>query len=134
MIDHTTFRVRDLSRSRQFFVEALAPLGYQVVAEFPQGIGLGVGDRPDFWVVLGAPSTAGVHVAFTAGKRAAVDAFHAAALKAGGLNNGAPGIRARYHPAYYGAFVLDPEGNNIEAVCHEPQGRATTQGPDRHQR
>jgi catechol 2,3-dioxygenase-like lactoylglutathione lyase family enzyme len=133
MIDHATFRVGDLSRSRRFFVEALAPLGYRVVAEYPQGIGLGAGARADFWVILGAPGTTGVHVAFAAETRAAVDAFHAAALKAGGVNNGAPGVRARYHPEYYGAFVLDPEGNNVEAVCHEPQGPAPAGGRDRRE-
>lgn len=133
MIDHVTFRVGDLSRSRRFFVEALAPLGYRVIAEYPQGIGLAAGAGTDVWVVLGAPGTTGAHVAFAAGDRAAVDAFHAAALKAGGRNNGAPGIRARYHPGYYGAFVLDPEGNNIEAVCHESQGRTPAGGPDGRQ-
>jgi catechol 2,3-dioxygenase-like lactoylglutathione lyase family enzyme len=133
MIDHATFRVADLSRSRRFFVAALAPLGYRVVREYPHGIGMGSGARPDFWVVLGAPITTGVHVAFVVARRAEVDAFHAAALKAGGVNNGAPGVRARYHPDYYGAFVLDPEGNNIEAVCHEPQGGPPAGGPDGRQ-
>jgi len=120
-IDHLGLDVSDYERSKAFYEEALAPLGMTVLMEPAPGIcGLG-GDYPFFWIGqrdLG-PQT-GVHVAFTAKDREMVDAFHAAALAAGGSDNGGPGVREIYHPNYYGAFVLDPDGNNVEAVCHKP--------------
>jgi catechol 2,3-dioxygenase-like lactoylglutathione lyase family enzyme len=121
MLDHMTLTVSDLARSKAFFLGALAPLGHGVIMEFPGVVGLGSRGRPFFWIHPGRTGTDTVHVAFQCSDRKAVDAFHAAALEAGGKDNGAPGLRAHYHPAYYGAFVLDPDGNNIEAVCHTPE-------------
>jgi catechol 2,3-dioxygenase-like lactoylglutathione lyase family enzyme len=122
MIDHTGLLVTDLQKSRHFYEQALAPLGYAMLFEVPGGAGLGFGEpaKPDFWVGKGAPNTPRLHVAFRANSRAIVDAFYRAALAAGGNDNGAPGVRPHYHPNYYGAFVLDPDGHNIEAVCHTP--------------
>ena len=117
MIDHISLAVRDFEASKRFFAAALAPLGYKVVMEFPNVAGLGAGGKPDFWISareLG-PST---HIAFASSDRATVDEFYKAAIAAGGKDNGEPGLRTMYHPNYYGAFVLDPDGNNIEAVCH----------------
>jgi len=119
MLDHVSIGVSDFARSKAFYQQALKPLGLSVV----MGDGRtsdGFGDtRPFFWIGQ-APGAASerVHVAFTAATRAAVDAFYAAALAAGGLDNGPPGLRPHYHPSYYGAFVHDPDGHNIEAVCH----------------
>jgi catechol 2,3-dioxygenase-like lactoylglutathione lyase family enzyme len=118
MIDHLTVHVSDLDRSLAFYAAALAPLGYVVIMEFPGAAGLGAGGKPDLWLAPSA-SIVPTHVAFAA-DRASVAAFHAAAVAAGGRDNGQPGLRAQYHPNYYGAFVLDPDGNNIEAVCHAP--------------
>jgi catechol 2,3-dioxygenase-like lactoylglutathione lyase family enzyme len=126
MIDHTGLNVSDYQKSKAFYLAALAPLGYQVVMELPGsivphgGMGLGVPPKPDFWVAGGKPNVPPLHVAFRAQNRAQVDAFYKAALAAGGRDNGPPGPRAHYHPNYYGAFVLDPDGHNIEAVCHDP--------------
>jgi len=121
MLDHIIITVEDYVKSREFYEKALAPLGYQVSMEFGQGCGFSVLDKPDFWITQGEKVTPHIHVAFTSRDREAVDAFHAAALAAGGTDNGAPGLREDYHPNYYGAFVLDPDGHNIEAVCHRPQ-------------
>ncbi|MFO0585211.1 MAG: VOC family protein [Anaeromyxobacter sp.] len=126
MIDHVTVTVRDHARSRAFYLAALAPVGHGRLVELPPGPDGGVAsgfcheDGSDFWFREGAPQGRPVHVAFRAPTRAAVDAFHAAALAAGGRDNGAPGLRPQYHAHYYAAFVLDPDGNNVEAVCHEP--------------
>ena len=121
MIDHTAVHVRDLTKSKAFYRDALAPLGYTVLMEVGDfAVGLGVAPKPDFWLGEGVPNVPPVHVAFRADTRAQVDAFYKAALAAGGRDNGAPGIRAHYHPNYYGAFLLDPDGNNVEAVCHFP--------------
>ncbi|HTA64165.1 MAG TPA: VOC family protein [Xanthomonadaceae bacterium] len=127
MLDHIGFPVADLARSRAFYVAALAPLGFAPVMDVTreqtggyEGTGFGAAGRPQFWIGNGERSGSAVHVAFTAADRAAVDAFHRAALAAGGTDNGAPGLRPHYHPGYYGAFVLDMDGNNIEAVCHTP--------------
>ena len=121
MIDHLGLRVSDYAESKRFFASALAPLGYQVVMEFGGSVaGLGVEGKPDFWISQGE-SGGPVHVAFASPDRATVDAFYQAALAAGGSDNGAPGLRPEYHPSYYGAFVLDPDGNNVEAVCHRPE-------------
>jgi catechol 2,3-dioxygenase-like lactoylglutathione lyase family enzyme len=128
MLDHTGLHVSDPRRSRAFYEKALAPLGYTVLREIPTQFtggkvvfGLGVAPKPDFWVAEGTPESPRSHIAFRAESRAVVDAFHAAALAAGGKDNGAPGLRPHYHEHYYGAFVLDPDGHNIEAVIHTPQ-------------
>ena len=115
MIDHVVLKVRDGARSKEFYAAALAPLGLELTKEFPGTSGFGRDGKPWFWVREG-DSVGGTHVAFMAADRATVEAFHAAALAAGGTDNGAPGERPHYHPGYYGAFVLDPDGNNIEAV------------------
>ena len=122
MIDHTGLLVTELQKSRRFYEQALAPLGYAMLFEVPGVAGIGFGEpaKPDFWVGQGTPNTPRLHVAFRAKSRAIVDAFYKAALAAGGTDNGPPGVRAHYHPNYYGAFVLDPDGHNIEAVCHTP--------------
>jgi catechol 2,3-dioxygenase-like lactoylglutathione lyase family enzyme len=117
MIDHVTLPVSDLERSQAFYLAALAPLGYQVFRRFPEGVGLAAGGKPDLW--LARQAVASVHLALRAPTRSLVDAFHAAALAAGGRDHGAPGVRPHYHPSYYGAFVLDPDGHNLEVVCHE---------------
>lgn len=123
MIDHTGFLVSDLQKSRRFYEQALAPLGYAMLFEVPGGVGMGFGEppKPDFWIGQGTPNTPRIHVAFRANSRSVVDAFYKAALAAGGKDNGPPGPRPHYHPNYYGAFVLDPDGHNIEAVCHTPE-------------
>ncbi|HET6981685.1 MAG TPA: VOC family protein [Myxococcaceae bacterium] len=125
MIDHSGLKVSDPVKSRRFYEAALAPLGYRVVMEVPTQytgglvvLGFGVPPKPDFWVAQGTPETPRVHVAFRAGSKAEVDAFHRAALAAGGRDNGPPGPRPHYHDKYYGGFVLDPDGHNIEAVFH----------------
>jgi catechol 2,3-dioxygenase-like lactoylglutathione lyase family enzyme len=117
MLDHISLRVQDHSRAVAFYRAALAPLGYQVMMEYPGATGLGAG-MPDFWLMTTEQPLNPTHIAFSA-DREAVDAFHVAALAAGGTDNGPPGLRADYHPHYYGAFVRDPEGNNVEVVCHE---------------
>jgi len=127
MLDHIGLTVTDFKRAKAFFDAALAPLGINVVMSVSAAetgsdphVGYGSGDKPYFWIGTGGPATGRLHAAFAAKDRASVDAFYAAALAAGGRDNGAPGIRAHYHPNYYGAFVLDPDGHNIEAVCHAP--------------
>ena len=124
MIDHVGVNVSDYERSRDFYTRALAPLGYSLLMEPMPGIGgFGKDRKPDFWIAQPRePTTRNVHVALAAPDSETVDAFHAAALEAGGTDNGEPGLREIYHPTYYGAFVLDPDGNNIEAVCHRPPG------------
>jgi len=120
MFDHVGLNVQDYPRSRAFYEQALAPLGYGVVMAFDEwkSCGLGTDGKPSFWIAQREPYGTGTHVAFACPDRATVDAFHAAAVAAGGTDNGPPGIREHYHPHYYGAFVLDPDGNNAEAVCH----------------
>jgi catechol 2,3-dioxygenase-like lactoylglutathione lyase family enzyme len=130
MLDHMTFRVADLARTKAFYLPVLATLGYELKAEFAfdgqRMVGLGQGSTVDTWFIEGPSpwngptATTGCHLAWSAQNRAAVDAFHAAAVAAGARSNGAPGLRPHYHPHYYGAFVVDPDGNNIEAVCHAP--------------
>ena len=127
MIDHIGFPVSDYERAKAFYSKALAPLGYSLVMEVSQeqtghdpAAGFGADGKPDFWIGARDAVITGAHVAFTAPDRATVDAFHAAALAAGGRDNGGPGPRPNYHRHYYGAFVLDPDGHNIEAVCHAP--------------
>ena len=119
MIDHAGVTVANVARSKMFYRTALAPLGYTMLMEWEQFAGFGVAPKPDFWIGQGVPNEPRVHVAFRADTRAMVDAFHRAALAAGGRDNGAPGLRPHYHENYYGAFVLDPDGHNIEAVCHD---------------
>jgi catechol 2,3-dioxygenase-like lactoylglutathione lyase family enzyme len=121
MIDHVGIRVRDLARSAEFYRLALRPLGYEVLRGFDFGVGLGRDGKPDLWLYPGEPPTESVHVAVAAADRAAVRAFHAAALEAGGTERDAPRLRPEYHPTYYGAFVTDPDGYNLEAVCHAPE-------------
>jgi catechol 2,3-dioxygenase-like lactoylglutathione lyase family enzyme len=118
MIDHIGIQVVDVDASVAFYTRALAPLGYVLVMRVAQFAGFGIAGKPDFWIGAGKP-TDSIHVAFRAAGRAQVRAFHEAALAAGGKDNGPPGIREIYHPNYYGAFVLDPDGHNVEAVCHE---------------
>ena len=120
MLDHIGVAVSDFSKSKEFFKKALAPLGYQVLMEFPDAAGFGKDGKPDFW--LGQGKTAGsTHVAFVAERRRIVDEFYKAAIAAGGRDNGGPGLRPQYHPTYYGAFVFDLDGNNVEAVCHQAE-------------
>jgi catechol 2,3-dioxygenase-like lactoylglutathione lyase family enzyme len=121
MIDHTGVNVSDFEASRRFYAAALAPLGYELLLEFNASVaGFGEQGKPDFWIAQGEPNTPRIHVAFRADTRREVDAFYDAALGAGARDNGAPGLRPQYHPDYYGAFVSDPDGHNIEAVCHTP--------------
>jgi catechol 2,3-dioxygenase-like lactoylglutathione lyase family enzyme len=126
MLDHIGFSVADYARSKAFYEKALAPLGYGLVMEVQQSendspaAGFGAGGKPDFWIGGEGGLNHHVHIAIAAKDRPAVDAFYRAAIAAGGKDNGAPGLRPHYHPNYYGAFVLDPDGHNIEAVCHAP--------------
>lgn len=128
MIDHFGIRVRNFAACRDFYLAALAPIGYELVVQFPnphipngpqvEMAGLGAGGKPDFWLTADTKTQGPVHFCFVAKSADEVDAFHAAALKAGGKDNGGPGLREIYHPNYYGAFVLDPDGNNAEVVFH----------------
>lgn len=127
MIDHTGLVVSDPKKSRAFYEAALAPLAYAVLREIPTQhtagkvvFGMGVKPKPDFWVAEGTPNEPRIHIAFRAESRAQVDAFYAAAMANGGRDNGPPGERPHYHEHYYGAFVLDPDGHNVEAVVHTP--------------
>ena len=128
MIDHIGFPVADYATSKAFYLKALAPLGYALVMEIgadhteskTPAAGFGASGKPDFWIGGEGKLEKPVHVALLAKDRATVDAFHKAALAAGGKDNGGPGLRPHYHPNSYGAFVLDPDGHNIEAVCHAP--------------
>lgn len=126
MIDHTGVTVSDYQKSKNFYSKALAPLGYTLMMEIPASVtggtdvaGFGEPPKPDFWLASGTPQKPHVHVAFRAKTKEQVDAFYAAAIAAGGKDNGKPGPRPHYHANYYGAFVWDPDGHNIEAVCHE---------------
>ena len=126
MIDHIGMPVSDIARATDFYLKALAPLGIGMIMQVPAevtgngaAVGFGADEKPFFWMGEGpVPEGTHVHVAFVASSRADVDAFYQAALAAGGRDNGAPGLRPHYHANYYGAFVLDPDGHNIEAVCH----------------
>jgi catechol 2,3-dioxygenase-like lactoylglutathione lyase family enzyme len=120
-LDHVGLDVADYEASKAFYERALEPLGLRLMMEPVPEVGGFGDDFPFFWIARRhrGPQT-GVHVAFRVSSRELVDAFHAAALAAGGTDNGGPGVREIYHPDYYGAFVLDPDGNNVEAVCHTP--------------
>lgn len=120
MLDHLTLTVRDLAVSRAFYEKALAPLGYSVRMEFPGVVGFGDQRKPYFWLKTGPNPQSPMHLAFQAHDRKHVDLFHAAALAAGGVDDGRPGLRGDYHPNYYASFVKDPDGHPIEAVCHSP--------------
>lgn len=128
MIDHIGIGVGDYEASRKFYTAALRPLGFELVLEVPAELtghtavaGFGAPPKPEFWISGDQPNRPPVHVAFRVASRRIVDDFYRAALAAGGTDNGAPGIRAHYHANYYGAFVRDPDGHNIEAVCHDPE-------------
>lgn len=129
MIDHVGFKVSDFERSKAFYTQVLAPLGAGLVMEVTPEMtgtgsrhaGFGMDRKPTFWIGTGETTRGGLHIALVVASRAEVDAFHAAALAAGATDNGAPGLRPIYHPGYYGAFVMDPDGHNIEAVCHTPE-------------
>jgi catechol 2,3-dioxygenase-like lactoylglutathione lyase family enzyme len=129
ILDHLTVNVRDYARSKAFYAQALAPLGITLAMEYGEACGFGRGPKPDLWISARPASfqtaeqmatITPVHLAFAARSRDEVDAFHRAALAAGGRDFGAPGPRPQYHPNYYGAFILDPDGHNIEAVYHAP--------------
>jgi len=127
MIDHIGLDISDPVVSRRFYEQALAPLGYKVIMEVPveftggaMVLGMGVLPKADFGIHQGVPQTPRVHVAFRAEIRVQVDTFYDAAIAAGGKDNGPPGVHPHYHPNYYGAFVHDPDGHNIEACCHDP--------------
>lgn len=128
MLDHIGFPVSSYKRSKGFYMQVLAPLGYGLVMEVNSEhdgdkahAGFGTEGRPRFWISAGTPIKGQMHIAFKANTREAVEAFYEVALKAGGKDNGAPGLRPHYHENYYGAFVFDPDGHNIEAVCHLPK-------------
>jgi catechol 2,3-dioxygenase-like lactoylglutathione lyase family enzyme len=128
MIDHIGFPVSDYARSKAFYVKALAPLGYALVMEIgaehteskSSAAGFGAEGKPDFWIGGEGGLRGVLHIAILAKDRAAVDEFHRMAVAAGARDNGAPGLRPQYHKSYYAAFVLDPDGHNVEAVCHSP--------------
>jgi len=121
MFDHIGFGVSDVAQSKAFFLKSLAPLGVAVVMEGPYGVGLGRKGKPSLWIHETTSKPTPMHIAFAADSRQDVDAFYRAALAAGGKDNGAPGLRPHYHANYYGAFVIGPDGHNVEAVCHKPQ-------------
>jgi catechol 2,3-dioxygenase-like lactoylglutathione lyase family enzyme len=122
MIDHMTLRVRDYPKSKAFYTAALAPLGYEMLMEWEGFSGFGINKKPDFWLAAAEDRKySQLHIAFRAKSRKAVQEFYDAAIKAGAKDNGGPGLRADYHPNYFGAFVLDPDGHNIEACCHDKE-------------
>lgn len=121
IIDHIGIGVADYDRSKAFYTRSLAPLGIGLVMEVEGWAGLGRGAKPEFWIGMECGGQPSIHIAFAAETRAQVRAFYQAAIAAGGKDNGPPGIREIYHPNYYGAFVLDPDGNNVEAVCHSTE-------------
>ena len=130
MIDHTGLTASDYAKSTLFYEQVLGAIGYRLLVEIPavtgrtDVAGFGEPPKPDFWLIRATPEHPAhqqtIHIAFRVNSRAQVDAFHKAGIAAGGKSNGEPGIRAHYHPNYYGAYILDPDGHNIEAVCHEP--------------
>jgi catechol 2,3-dioxygenase-like lactoylglutathione lyase family enzyme len=125
MIDHITIEVSDYETSRDFYEKALAPLNYQLLMEIAEFAGFGdddnIGPIAPFWIKRGKAPSNSIHFAFTTNSREVVRQFYDEAIKAGGKDNGLPGIRTAYHPNYYAAFILDPDGYNVEVVCHEPE-------------
>ena len=125
MFDHLGLPVSDLEQARRFYEQALQPLGIKVAKAYPDAVGLAAGvdrrDEQQLWLTLADHAPTPLHLAFAASRRAQVDAFHRAALAAGARDNGAPGLRPQYHDDYYAAFVIGPDGHNLEAVCHLPQ-------------
>lgn len=128
MLDHIGVIVSDIEKSKRFYSETLKPIGYALIRSVASAngqrgrAGFGAPPRADFWIYEGTPNNPPLHVAFRVSTRSLVDAFYQAAMAAGGKDNGAPGIRPQYNPNYYGAFILDLDGHNIEAVCREPPG------------
>ncbi len=128
MIDHTGVVVSDFNKSKAFYTQALTPIGYAMLMDLPASVtghtdvaGFGEDQKPDFWISRGIANKPPVHIALRVSSRSIVDAFYKAAMAAGATNNGEPGLRPHYHQNYYGAYVLDPDGHNIEAVCHEAE-------------
>ncbi|MGQ4273700.1 VOC family protein [Terrihabitans sp. B22-R8] len=129
MFDHIGLAVANYDTSKAFYLAALRPLGIEISMEVTAeekgggstGCGLGRNGRPELWLSASVLTAPAIHIAFTASDRADVRAFHEAALAAGGVDNGPPGLRPHYHANYYAAFVLDPDGHNLEAVCHQPE-------------
>ena len=121
MLDHIGLDVSDIKVSKAFYLQALKPLEYVIFMEWEKWVGFAVNGKPDFWLREGIRTIPIIHIAFRANSRQMINQFYEAAIAAGGKDNGPPGTREIFHPNYYGAFVLDPEGHNIEAVCHEPE-------------
>lgn len=119
MFDHISLSVTDAERSKAFYAKALAPLGFKLISEYEGGFGIAAEDGATLWVAAGKPQQPIAHIALRAADRKIVQSFHKAALAAGGKDNGPPGLRENYSPTWYAAFVLDPDGNNVEAVCHK---------------
>jgi len=131
MIDHMTLKVSDYAKSKAFYAAALKPLDYAVAMEFGANCGLGVSGKPDLWLSQDAGNVRPQHFALHTNDRKVVDEFYSAALSAGARDNGPPGVRKDYHPNYYAAFVLDPDGHNLEVVCHAPPRAASKRKPAR---
>jgi catechol 2,3-dioxygenase-like lactoylglutathione lyase family enzyme len=123
IFDHIGFNVGDFAKSKAFYCQTLAPLGVEIVMSGDNWAMLGKNGKPAFWFGAYGPKPGRIHLAFAAENRAQVRAFYDVAIAAGGTDNGAPGVREQYHPSYYGAFVIDPDGHNVEAVCHLPENR-----------
>jgi len=121
MLDHIVLKVSNYEKSKTFYLKALAPLGYEIIMEIQGHAGFGINGKPEFWIAEDKTPTTPIHLAFRADNRKLVDLFYEAAMAVGGKDNGKPGIREHYHPNYYGAFVLDPDSHNMEAVCHMPE-------------
>jgi catechol 2,3-dioxygenase-like lactoylglutathione lyase family enzyme len=121
VFDHIGFGVSNIAASKDFFLKALQPLGYGVVMDGPYGVGLGPASKPLLWLIQSSEKPTHLHLAFMANNRRQVEDFYRAALEAGGRDNGPPGLRPHYHPNYYGAFVIGPDGHNVEVVCHKPE-------------
>jgi catechol 2,3-dioxygenase-like lactoylglutathione lyase family enzyme len=121
MFDHIGFGVADVAASKSFFLRALEPIGVTIVMEGPYGVGMGKPGKPSLWIYQATSTPAPMHLAFTAESRKEVEAFYRAALSAGGKDNGPPGLRPHYHENYYGAFVIGPDGHNVEVVCHKAE-------------
>jgi len=121
VIDHIGIKVSNYKESKNFYKKVLDPLGYKLIMEMMGYAGFGVGKKAEFWMSEGNTAISPIHIAFNAENREQVDQFYKSAIDAGAKDNGAPGIRTIYHPDYYGAFVIGPDGHNIEAVCHKPE-------------